>query len=88
MPFAHAIHPIAGEHNWRDTMFKEFFEPFGPVSGVHSKERLSFDKPPTWAQSSLTSGDPKALTTGPCSTRKARSIPRSGSSRWSGDRVW
>lgn len=50
VPFDHAIHHIADEHNWRDTMFREFFEPFGSVKGINIKERLSFDKPPTWAQ--------------------------------------
>ncbi|HEX9742563.1 MAG TPA: hypothetical protein VGA17_07205 [Nitrospiraceae bacterium] len=50
VPFEHAIHHIADEHNWMDNMFKEFFAPFGPVTGVNIKERLSFDKPPTWAQ--------------------------------------
>jgi hypothetical protein len=50
VPFEHAIHHIANEHNWLDTMFKEFFEKFGPVKGVNIKQRLSFDKPPTWAQ--------------------------------------
>ena len=48
--FEHAIHHIAGEHNWQDNMFKEFFEQFGPVKGVNIEQRLSFDKPPTWAQ--------------------------------------
>lgn len=50
VPFEHAIHHIADEHNWQDAMFKEFFERFGPIKGVNIKERLSFDKPPTWAQ--------------------------------------
>lgn len=50
VPFEHAIHHVADEHQWRDTMFKEFFEQFGPVRGVNIKQRLSFDKPPTWAQ--------------------------------------
>ena len=49
-PFEHAIHHLADEHKWQDTMFKEFFEKFGPVRGVNIKQRLSFDKPPTWAQ--------------------------------------
>jgi hypothetical protein len=31
-------------------MFKEFFEQFGRVQGINIKERLSIDKPPTWAQ--------------------------------------
>lgn len=50
VPFEHAIHHIADEHNWRDNMFKEFFEKFGPVTGVNIKQRLSFEKPPTWVQ--------------------------------------
>jgi hypothetical protein len=50
VPFEHAIHHIADEHSWRDTMFKEFFEQFGSIKGVNIKERLSFEKPPTWAQ--------------------------------------
>jgi hypothetical protein len=48
--FEHAIHHIADEHNWRDNMFREFFERFGPIKGVSIKQRLSFDQPPTWAQ--------------------------------------
>ena len=48
--FEHAIHHIADEHRWQDTMFKEFFEPFGPVRGVSIRQRLSMDRPPTWAQ--------------------------------------
>lgn len=60
MPFEHAIHHIADEHNWRDTMFKDFFEPFGPVTGVNIKERLSFDKPPTWAQFLAHVGGPRS----------------------------
>ena len=50
VPFEHAIHHIADEHNWRDNMFREFFERFGPVKGVNIKERLSFEKSPTWAE--------------------------------------
>jgi hypothetical protein len=50
VPFEHAIHHIADEHNWRDTMFKEFFEKFGPIRGVNIKQRLSFERAPTWAQ--------------------------------------
>lgn len=50
MPLEHAIHHIADEHQWNDRMFKDFFEPFGPVQGLNIKERLSMDKPPTWAQ--------------------------------------
>jgi hypothetical protein len=46
----HAIHHIADEHQWQDTMFKDFFEKFGPVKGVSIKQRLSMDKAPTWAQ--------------------------------------
>ncbi len=50
VPLDHAIRHIAGEHNWQDNMFKEFFEKFGPVKGVNIRQRLSMDKPPTWAQ--------------------------------------
>jgi len=50
VPFEHAIHHIADEHQWRDTMFKDFFERFGPVRGVGIRERLSVDQPPTWVQ--------------------------------------
>ncbi len=50
VPFDDAIHHISGEHHWTDSMFKEFFEPFGPIKGVNIAERLSMDKPPTWAQ--------------------------------------
>jgi len=49
-PFDHAIHHIADEHHWRDNMFKEFFEKFGPVEGVNIKSRLSLDESPTWEQ--------------------------------------
>lgn len=48
--FDHAIHHIADEHHWQDTMFKDFFEKFGPVKGVSIKKWLSMDKAPTWAQ--------------------------------------
>ena len=44
------IHHIADEHQWRDTMFKDFFEKFGPVKGTNIKMRLSIDNAPTWAQ--------------------------------------
>ncbi|MER3424713.1 MAG: hypothetical protein C4293_17310 [Nitrospiraceae bacterium] len=47
---SHAIHHIGGEHSWTDNMFRDFFEPFGPVKGINIRERLSMDKPPTWAQ--------------------------------------
>lgn len=50
VPFSHAIHHIADEHRWQDTMFQEFFEPYGPVVGVNVKERLSMDTEPTWKQ--------------------------------------
>lgn len=50
VPFHHAIHHIADEHRWVDTMFKDFFEPYGPVTGASIRQRLSMDKPPTWAQ--------------------------------------
>lgn len=50
VPFEHAIHHIGDEHNWTDSMFKEFFEPYGPIRGVNIKERLSFKKRPTWEQ--------------------------------------
>ncbi|MGH7230890.1 MAG: hypothetical protein ACREJU_05945 [Nitrospiraceae bacterium] len=50
VPLDHAIHHIAGEHQWQDTMFKDFFEMFGPIGGVNIGERLSMDRPPTWAQ--------------------------------------
>jgi hypothetical protein len=35
--FDQAIHHIAEEHRWRDTMFKDFFEKFGPVKRVSIK---------------------------------------------------
>jgi hypothetical protein len=50
MPFAHAIHHVGEEHHWMDTMFKDFFERFGPVNGVNIVDRLSMDVPPTWSQ--------------------------------------
>ena len=49
-PLDHAIHHIADEHQWKDTMFKDFFERFAPIKGVSIKQRLSIDKAPTWAQ--------------------------------------
>ena len=48
--FDHAIHHIADEHQWVDTMFMDFFQKFGLVKGVGIKKRLSMDKAPTWAQ--------------------------------------
>ncbi len=48
--FEHAIHHIADEHGWKDTMFKDFFEQFGGVKHVNLRQRLSFEKPPTWTQ--------------------------------------
>jgi hypothetical protein len=48
-PFKHAIHHIAEEHNWVDTMFSDFFDPFGDSTGVSIAQRLSADKAPTWA---------------------------------------
>jgi hypothetical protein len=46
----HAIHHIADEHQWKDVMFKDFFQRFGAIKGVSIKQRLSVDKAPTWAQ--------------------------------------
>ena len=46
----HAIHHIADEHQWRDAMFKDFFERFGSIRDVSIKQRLSVDKVPTWSQ--------------------------------------
>ena len=60
VPFDHAIRHIAGEHNWQDNMFKEFFEKFGPIKGVNIRERLSMDKSPTWAQFLQHIGGPKS----------------------------
>ena len=48
-PFKHAIHHIAEEHNWVDTMFSDFFNQFGKSKGVSIAQRLSNDKAPTWA---------------------------------------
>ena len=48
-PFTHAIHHIAEEHNWVDTMFSDFFDQFGKSTGVSIAQRLSADKDPTWA---------------------------------------
>ena len=50
VPFADAIHHVGTEHHWMDTMFTDFFEPFGPVRGVNIADRLSMHSPPTWAQ--------------------------------------
>ena len=48
-PFKHAIHHIAEEHNWVDTMFSDFFDKFGKSKGVGIAQRLSNKKSPTWA---------------------------------------
>jgi hypothetical protein len=48
--FDHAIHHIADEHNWQDSMFTDFFEQFGPIQHVNIKQRLSHQTPPTWIQ--------------------------------------
>ena len=50
VPLSHAMHHITGEHQWQDTMFKDFFEKFGAIKGVNIGRRLSTDKPPTWTQ--------------------------------------
>ncbi|WP_447978669.1 hypothetical protein [Candidatus Nitrospira bockiana] len=50
VPFEHAIHHVAGEHHWQDNMFKEFFERFGPVTGMSIGARLSMVTSPTWAE--------------------------------------
>jgi len=50
VPFTQASHHVGEEHHWTDTMFKDFFEPFGPVEGRNIVERLSMERPPTWAQ--------------------------------------
>ena len=47
--FEHAIYHVADEHRWQDNMFADFFQVFGPVQGVGIGQRLSMDKPPTWA---------------------------------------
>ena len=49
VPFEHAIHHVAEEHNWVDTMFRDFFDPFGKSTGMSIVERLSEKKAPTWA---------------------------------------
>ena len=48
-PFKHAIHHLAEEHNWVDTMFSDFFDEFGESMGVSIAQRLSNEKSPTWA---------------------------------------
>ena len=60
VPFDHAIHHIADEHQWQDVMFKDFFEQFGPSRGANIKERLSFDRPPTWVQFLAHIGGPES----------------------------
>lgn len=50
VPFEQAIHHIADEHGWRDSMFTDFFASFGPIRGVNIATRLSMDRPPTWTQ--------------------------------------
>ncbi|MDT7041247.1 hypothetical protein [Candidatus Nitronereus thalassa] len=49
VPFKHAIHHIAEEHNWVDTMFSDFFDQYKKSTGVSIAQRLSADKAPTWA---------------------------------------
>jgi hypothetical protein len=58
--FDHAIHHIADEHHWQDSMFKDFFEQFGPVTGVSIKKRLSMESTPTWAQFLAHIGGPES----------------------------
>lgn len=48
--FEHAVHHIADEHGWKDAMFKDFFGKFGGVKNVNLRQRLTFEKPPTWSQ--------------------------------------
>ena len=50
MPLEHAIHHMAQEHHWMDTMFQDFFERFGPIQGANIADRLSVATPPTWAE--------------------------------------
>jgi hypothetical protein len=50
MPLSHAIHHMAEEHRWTDSMFRDFFEEFGPLRGINIADRLSMSEPPTWAQ--------------------------------------
>jgi hypothetical protein len=47
-PFDHAIHHVAHEHGWNDTMFRGFFERFGEVKGINIEKWLSMDTPPIW----------------------------------------
>jgi len=60
VPLAQAIHHFTDEHQWRDNMFKEFFEKFGPVQGLSIEKRLSTEKPPTWAQFLVHIGGPES----------------------------
>ena len=60
IPLSHAIHHIADEHQWRDTMFKDFFEAFGPIQGVNIAQRLSMNQPPTWTQFLAHIGGPES----------------------------
>jgi hypothetical protein len=48
--FHHAIHHLAEEHQWRDIMFRDFFERYGPIKGVNIADRLSFERSPTWSE--------------------------------------
>ena len=50
LSFDHAIHHVSDEHHWMDTMFRDFFSRFGPISGVNIADRLSTVTPPTWGQ--------------------------------------
>ena len=49
VPFKNAIHHVAEEHGWMDTMFHDFFGQFGGAKGVSIATRLSGDEAPTWA---------------------------------------
>lgn len=61
MALEHAIHHVADEHHWMDTMFQDFFARFGPIHGVNIAERLSIATPPTWTQFLHHVGGPDSL---------------------------
>jgi len=48
VPFKHAIHHVAKEHHWTDTMFSDFFARFGDIKGANIATLLTKDTPPTW----------------------------------------
>jgi hypothetical protein len=61
MPLEHAIEHVTEDHQWVDSMFRDFFGRFGPVSGANIAMRLSLSEPPTWEQFLQHVGGPDSL---------------------------